>query len=179
VRVLLRLLAPLVGITLAAIGALVVLEVIAAWARPGSPTGLIVPWPDWRATLDTVTWAQSPVAAIAIGVAAAGLLLVLVGLLARRHDIRLDGPVPGITVTTSPRVLARLVGRRVRGTDEIAGATVTASRHRVAVAAQAWNEVSPELRDTVHARVEELLDELPLHIRPRVTVTVQERQGPR
>jgi hypothetical protein len=179
VRVLLRVLAPLLGIALAALGVLVVLEVVAAWVQPGRARGLIVPWPDWRRTLDTVTWAQPPVAGIAIGVAVAGLLLVLVGLLARRPEIPLAGPVPEITVTTSPRVLARLVGRRVRATDDIAGASVTASRRRVAVTAQAWNDAGPELRDTVRARVDELLDDLPLRTRPRVIVTVQERRGPR
>ncbi|OLT13263.1 hypothetical protein BJF78_22240 [Pseudonocardia sp. CNS-139] len=178
-RVLLRLLAPLLGIAMAALGALVALEVIATWAQPGRGRGLIVPWPDWRATVDTVTWDQPPVAAVAIGVAAGGLLLVLVGLLARRPEIPLDGPVPEITVTTSPRVLARLVGRRVRAADDVAGATVTASRRHVAVKAQAWDAPGPDLRDAVRARVEELLDELPLHRRPRVTVTVHEWRGPR
>jgi hypothetical protein len=178
-RVLLRVLAPLLGIALAAIGVLVVLEVIAAWVRPGHPAGLIVPWHDWRATLETVTWSQPPVRGIAVAVAVVGLLLVLVGLLAKRSDITLDGPVPEITVTTAPRVLARLVGRRVRATDDIEGATVTASRRRVAVTAQAWNDAGPELREAVRGRVEELLDDLPLRTRPRVTVSVNERRGPR
>jgi hypothetical protein len=179
VRVLLRVLAPLLGITLAIVGALVALEVIAAWVSPGRPRGLLVPWPDWRTTVETVTWAQRPVAWIAIAVAGAGLLLVLVGLLARRTDIRLDGPAPEIAVITTPRVLARLVGRRVRATDDIAAASVTASRRRIAVTAETWSGAGPELRDTARLRVEELLDELPLRTRPRVFVSVHERRGPR
>jgi hypothetical protein len=47
------------------------------------------------------------------------------------------------------------------------------------VAVQAWSDAGPEFADTVRARVEERLDEVPLHHRPRVTVTVQERKGPR
>ena len=39
----------------------------------------------------------------AIGVGVLGLLLVLLGLLARRSDIVLQPPAPEITVTTSPR----------------------------------------------------------------------------
>jgi hypothetical protein len=35
------------------------------------------------------------------------------------------------------------------------------------------------MRDAVRTRVEDLLDELPLHRRPRVTVSVQDRKGPR
>ena len=178
-RVLLRVLAPLLGLAVAAVGVLLVLEVVAAWVRPTASDGLVVPWPDWYSALGSVTWADPPVPGVAIGVAVVGLLLVLVGLLARRTDIAVDGPAPEITVTTSPRVLARLVGRRVRSADAVAGASVTASRRRVAVAAQAWNDADPGLHDAVHGRVDELLDELPLHRRPRVTVSVQDRKGPR
>jgi hypothetical protein len=179
VRVLLRVLAPLLGLAVALVGVLVLLEVVAASVRPDDGDGLVVPWPDWYATLGRITWSDSPVPGIAIGTAVLGLLLVLVGLLARRPDIAVDGPAPEITVATSPRVLARLVGRRVRAADDVAAASVTASRRRVSVAAEAWNDAGPELADRVRARVEELLDEVPLHHRPRVTVTVQDRKGPR
>jgi hypothetical protein len=74
-------------------------------------------------------------------------------------------------------VLARLVGRRVRAADEVAAASVTASRRRVSVAAEAWNEAGPDLADHIRGQVEDLLDEVPLHHRPRVTVTVQDRKG--
>ena len=154
-RVLLRVLAPLLGITLAVVGALVALEVTTVWVQPGRARGLLVPWPDWRRTLETVTWSQPPVAAVAIGVAVAGLLLMLIGL------------------------LARLVGRRVRATDDIAAASVTASRRRVAVKAEAWSDAGPELREKVRERVEELLNDMPLRTRPRVIVSLQERRGPR
>ncbi len=178
-RVLLRVLAPLLGLAVAAVGVLLVLEVVAAWVRPGTTSGLVLPWPDWYTALGSTSWTDVPVPGVAIGVAVLGLLLVLVGLLARRTDIAVDGPAPEITVTTSPRVLARLVGRRVRSADEVAAASVTASRRKVSVAAQAWNDGSPDLRETVHSRVDELLDELPLRRRPRVAVSVQDRKGPR
>jgi hypothetical protein len=179
VRVLLRVLASLLGLAVALVGVLVLLEVVAASLRPGGTGGLVVPWPYWYAALVETAWADDPVPAVAIGVAVLGLLLVLLGLLARRHDIAVDGPAPEITVTTSPRVLARLVGRRVRTADGVAAASVTASRRRVTVAAQAWNDAGPELAGSVRDRVESLLDEIPLHRRPRVTVTVQGRKGPR
>jgi hypothetical protein len=179
VRVLLRVLAPLLGLAVAIVGVLVVLEVLAAWVRPGATAGLVVPWQDWYAALVRTSWTDSPVPGIAIGAAVLGLLLVLVGLLARRPDIAVDGPAPEIAVTTSARVLARLVGRRVRSAEDVAAASVTASRHKVSVAAQAWGDTAPEMRDAVRTRVEGLLDELPLHRRPRVTVSVQGRKGPR
>jgi hypothetical protein len=128
VRVLLRVLAPLLGFAVALVGVLVLLEVVAAWLRPDGTGGLVVPWPDWYAALERTAWSDAPVPGIAIGTAVLGLLLLLVGLLARRPDIAVDGPAPEVTVTTSARVLARLVGRHVRGADAVAGASVTASR---------------------------------------------------
>ena len=178
-RVLLRILAPLLGLALAAAGVLFVIEVVAAWVRPEATAGLVVPWPDWRATLENLTWTDTPVPGIAIAVAVVGLLLVLLGIAARRSDVHLDAPAPEIAVTTSPRVLARLVGTRVRATDDVAGATVTASARKVRVSAQSWNDSTPELRATVTSRVDDLLAELPLRRRPRVAVSLQERKGPR
>jgi Family of unknown function (DUF6286) len=177
-RVLLRILAPLLGLALAAAGVLLVIEVVAAWVRTPATSGVVVPWPDWQATLAGLSWNQLPVAPVAIGVAVAGLLLLLIGLLARRADITLDSPGDDVAVTTSPRVLARIVGTRVRATDDVAAASVTASARRIAVAAEAWDEPG-DLRATVAGRVDTLLDELPLRRRPRVAVTVADRKGPR
>jgi hypothetical protein len=177
VRVLLRVLAPLLGLAVAVIGVLVVLEVVAAWVRPTATTGIVVPWPDWHAAIARVSWDDRAVAVTAIGVAVVGFLILLVGMLARRHEIPVDGPAPEIVVTTSPRVLARLVGRRVRSAEDVADASVTASRRRVAVAAEAWTEAPAGLDEVVRSRVEELLDEVPLQRRPRVTVSVHDRKG--
>jgi hypothetical protein len=183
-RAVLRVLAPLLALALAAAGVLLVIEVVTAWLRPslrpdGAGDGVVVPWRAWQATLQELSWRDDPVPAVAIGVGVLGLLLLLVGLLARRTTVGLDGPDPAITVTTSPRVLAQLVGRRVRATEDVAGATVTASGRRVSVSAQGWAGGGEQLRATVESRVAELLDELPLHRRPSVSVSVHERKGPR
>lgn len=174
-RVLLRVLAPLLGLAAAAAGVLVVIEVVAAWVvTPASP-GVVVPWADWQATLSTLTWRDQPVPTIAVVVAVVGLLLVLIGLLARRGDIGLEAPGDDLTATTSTRVLARLVGTRVRAADDVAGAAVTASRRRVTVDVEAWDDPTG-LHATVTDRVGALLDELPLRRRPRVAVAVAERR---
>lgn len=178
-RLLLRVLSTVLGLALATAGLLLVIEVVAAWVRPAIPTGLVVPWADWRATLERTAWMDSPVPAVAIGVAGFGLLLALTGLLARRSDLVLRTAAPEITVTTSPRVLARIVGRRVRAVDDVAGAAVTATRRRISVSVQGWDDPGRELREAVADEVGELLDELPLGARPRVSVSVQERTGPR
>jgi hypothetical protein len=178
-RVVLRVVAPLLGILLAAVGVLVVIEVVAAWALPGSEGGLLVPWPAWGAVLADLTWDESLVRNVAIGVGVVGLLLVIVGLAARRADVRLVAPSAEMTVTTSPRVLARLVGTRVRACEDVLSASVTASARRVAVAACPWPDAPDDLRETVVGRVEELLDELPLRRRPRVAVSMQDREDGR
>jgi ABC-type uncharacterized transport system auxiliary subunit len=84
-----------------------------------------------------------------------------------------------MTVTTSPRVLARLVGTRVRASDDVFSASVTASERRVAVTVRAWDDAPDELRETVIGRVQELLDELPMRRKPRIAVSVVEREGVR
>lgn len=183
-RVLLRVLAPLLGLVIAASGVLLALEVVAAWTRIDAVQGgVLVPWTEWRATLETTTWSASLVAWIAIGVAVAGLLLVFVGAGARRSDIDVTAPRPEMTVTTSPRMVARLVGQRVRRGDDVAGAEVTASKRRIAVTAQGWGDLDgatgKALRASVDDTVTALLDDLPLTRRPRVSVRLAERRGPR
>lgn len=175
-RVLLRVLTPLLALALAAVGVLVVIEVVAAWVRPSATAGLVVAWHEWRAVLEQTTWADNPVPGIAIGVGVVGLFLLLLGLSVRRADILFDAP-DAMTVTTSPRVLARIIGRRVRAAEDVAAATVTASSRKVTVSAEGWGDAGPDLRTSVEERVGELLDQLPLRQRPRTSVTVQDRKG--
>src|SRR5260221_12450142 len=113
-RVLLRVLAPLLGLALAASGVLMVIELVSAWVRPDADGGLLVPWPDWGATLANLSWNEAPVPGVAIGVGVAGLLLLLVGLAARRAEVPLEAPSADMTVTTSPRARARPAGPRGR-----------------------------------------------------------------
>jgi hypothetical protein len=183
-RVLLRLLAPVLGLALAAAGVLLAIEVVAAWTRLGTDqAGVLVPWPQWRAALEATSWSEPLVAGIAIGVAVLGLVLVLVGASARRSDIEVTAPRPEMAVTTSPQMLARLVGQRVRRGDDVAGADVTASKRRISVGAQGWGDLDGSagkaLRTSVEDTVAALLDDVPLTRRPRVTVHLAQRRGPR
>ena len=89
----------------------------------------------------------------------------------------MEAPTADMTVTTSPRVLARLVGTRVRASDDVLSASVTASARRVVVTALAWHDAPPDLREAIVGRVEELLDELPLRRRPRIAVSVRKQEG--
>ena len=174
-RVLLRVLAPLLSLAVAAIGALVVVEVVAAWVGRVSGAGLLVPWRDWRTTVQNTLWTAQPVLWIAVGVIVVGAVLLLVGLLARRHDVALDAPSPGLTVATAPRVLARLVGTRVRAADPVTAASVTASARSVVVNARGRGDTDA-LREAARGAASGVLDALPLARRPRLTVRATPEQ---
>jgi hypothetical protein len=95
---------------------------------------------------------------------------------ARRHDVYLADPVPEVTVTTSPRSLARAVGHEVRSHDDVVSASVVASARKITVKA-ATLDPAADVRETVRARVDECLIRLPLALRPRVSVQVTTTKG--
>jgi hypothetical protein len=175
VRVFLRVLAPLLGLVLAVAGLALVVETVTAWIAPSS-SPLVVPWPAWRTGLEGLTWQSGALRAVAIVVGVVGLLVLIVGLVARRHDVYLADPVPEVTVTTSPRSLARAVGHEVRSHDDVLSASVVASAKRVTVKASTLDPAE-DVRATVKARVEETLANLPLARRPRVAVSVTTTKG--
>ncbi len=174
-RFLLRLLSPVLALVIAAVGAITTIEVVTAWLAPAS-SPLIVPWPTWQAALTGATWSSAVVRSVAIAVGIVGLLVLLVALVARRHDVRLTDPVPEVTVTTSPRSLARTVGHEVRSHADVVSASVVASSKKVVVKAGTL-DAPDEVRAAVRERVETLLARLPLARRPRVSVSVAATKG--
>jgi hypothetical protein len=171
VRVFVRLLSTLLGLAVAAGGALLALEVGWYWWRPAS-SPLLVPWMRWRDRLEEVGWDSFAVRLTAGIVAGAGLVLLLMSLSARRRDVRLHDPVTEVSVTTSPRSLARLVGHRVRAQENVTGASVTASAKKVRVRATSRLEDETQLRPRLLEAVSTLLDAVPLRKRPAVSVVV-------
>ncbi|SEF34841.1 hypothetical protein SAMN05421837_107594 [Amycolatopsis pretoriensis] len=166
-----RLLSALLGLAVAAAGALLALEVGWHWWRPASGP-LLVPWPRWQAQLAALGWDAYAVRVGAGVLAAAGLVLLLCALAAGNRAVRLTDPAGEVSVSTSPRSLARLVGLTVRAQDNVAGATVTASARRVRVRAKSTLESEGELRPRLLETVAALLDEVPLARRPKVSVVV-------
>jgi hypothetical protein len=175
VRFLLRFLSPVLGLVVAALGVVVLLEVVTAWVAPTS-SPLVVPWPTWQAALTDATWSSSAVRAVATGVAVVGLLVVIVALAARRHDVRLTDPAAEVTVTTSPRSLARAVGHEVRSHADVVSASVVASSNKVVVKAGTL-DAPDEVRAAVRERIDTLFTRLPLARRPRVSVSVAATKG--
>ncbi|MGH3519100.1 MAG: DUF6286 domain-containing protein [Haloechinothrix sp.] len=161
----------MLGLAFAAVGGVVALEVGWQWWRPDAAP-LLVPWQAWRAQLAGVTWASTGTRTIAGLVAAAGAVVLLAALAARRRSIRLRDPATEVSVTTSPRSIARVVGERVRAEGDVTGASVIATGKKVRVRAttriRTENELHPRLVDVV----DELLADLPLVRKPRVSVIV-------
>ena len=83
---------------------------------------------------------------------------------------------PEVTVTTSPRSLARAVGHEVRSHADVVSASVVASSNKVVVKAGTL-DAPDEVRAAVRERVETLLARLPLARRPRVSVSVAATKG--
>ncbi|MGH3937167.1 MAG: DUF6286 domain-containing protein [Pseudonocardiaceae bacterium] len=169
-RILLRVLSPLLGLAVAAFGLFLALEVGWAWLRPADAP-LVLPWPAWRTTLQGWNWTATPVRVIGAGLVLVGLLLVMLALRAGRREVWLTDPAPEITVSTSPRSLARLVGRRVRELDHVASASVTATPRKITVRAASRQSAEAATSD-IAERVRILLSELPLAHTPRVSVAV-------
>jgi hypothetical protein len=169
-RILLRLLSPLLGLAVAALGVLVALEVIWAWVRPADGP-LVLPWPAWQATLQGWNWTSTPVRLIAAGLIAVGLFFLMLALAASRREVRLINLAPDVTVTTSPRSLARLVGHHVRELDQVASASITATPRKISVRTTSRQPSDAATRDITES-VQSLLSELPLTRTPRVSVAV-------
>jgi hypothetical protein len=171
VRVLLRLLSPLLGVAVAIAGGLLAVEAGWVLARPRSAP-LLVPWPAWRDRLAGYAWSDTAVAVAGGALAVLGVALLVLAAGARRHDVRLTDPADDVTVVTSPRSLARLVGHQVRAEDGVRSASVTASARRVRVRVISSMNTEAQLRPTLTTRVDELVGGLPLARKPKVQVVV-------
>lgn len=168
-RVLLRVLSPLLGLALAAAGVVVVVAVARHWAGPSwpdRPAWLTPPsWPDW-------SWVDRPVLPLGAGLAIGGLFQLVVALRAGVSQVPLDDPADDVRVVTTPASLARVVGHRVRAEEGVADATVTASRRRVRVRATSRVHDEATLRPRLLEVAEDAVAGLPLPARPKVSVVV-------
>lgn len=162
-RVLLRVLSPLLGLALAAAGLLLVAEVGWRWAGRGPLTG--VSPPAWA-------WTDRPVPLVGACVAAGGLVLLVLALTARTPHLPLDAPADGVRVVTTPTSLARVVGRRVRAEEGVASASVSASRRRVRVRAVSRTQDEASLRPRLLAVARSAVEDLPMPVKPKVSVVV-------
>lgn len=170
-RGLVRLAAALAGLVVAAVGGLLVVEVVTGWLAPGA-TGVLRPWLQVRAVLSALTWSQVPVLITAGVVALVGLLLVVLSSAAGRKEILLEEPVPMVTVTTDPTSVARLVGHRVQEDDAVSSASVSANRSKLRVRAVGRYTQVGDAGSRLTEAARSTVAELPLQRAPRVSVSV-------
>jgi hypothetical protein len=149
-------------------------EVTWAHWNPGRG-GLVVPWQRWEQAVSDLHFSEIPVQVTAGVVALVGLLLVLAAARARRRDVRMYDPAPDVSVVTSPRSLARLVGHRLRAEDAVGEASVTASARRVKVRVDTRFRTAEELRAHLRDIADDTLGALPVPRTPRVSVAVHSR----
>ncbi len=157
---LLRVLSPLLGLALAAAGALLVVAVVRQWSGHGWPART-----DW-------SWVDRPVLVTGACLAVGGLFLLVVASRAGVSQLPLDDPADGVRVVTTPTSLARVVGHRVRAEDGVLDASVTASRRKVRVRATSRLRDEASLRPRLLEVAEAAVAELPMPVRPKVSVIV-------
>ncbi|UYQ77402.1 DUF6286 domain-containing protein [Glutamicibacter sp. JL.03c] len=122
-----------------------------------------------------------PLAVIAMVVLAVlGLLLMFSALLpGRRQSILLtsDDPAAGSEQAISCRGISALVGHEVERTDSVTRASVITSPGLVHVRVQTPAHSVQRVRDNAQARVQRVIDGLPLRRAPKIKVSVQRRGG--
>ncbi|MCE6999886.1 DUF6286 domain-containing protein [Saccharothrix sp. S26] len=159
-RILLRVLSPVLGVALAAAGALLAAVVVRHWSGRGWPVRA-----DWSSV-------DRPVLLVGACLAVGGLFLLVVASRAGARQVPLDDPADGVRVVTTPTSLARVVGHRVRAEDGVLDASVTASRRRVRVRATSRLHDEATLRPRLLEVAEAAVADLPMPVRPKVSVVV-------
>ncbi|ASO21924.1 hypothetical protein FHR81_005611 [Actinoalloteichus hoggarensis] len=171
-RLLVRLLATLVGLGAAVAGVLLVVEVSRSWLRPGGAP-LIVPWRAWLEHGSRLGWADREVLAGSLLTIASGLLLCTAASAARRRVLPLADLRPEVSVTTSGRSVARLVDRRLRAEEDVVDVAVRADRRRVRVRVVGADGMPDELRTRLLGLTRRLVADLPLREQPRISLDMR------
>jgi len=117
---------------------------------------------------------------VMVVLAVLGLLLLLSALIpGRRQTILLnsDDPSAGSEQAISCRGISTLVGYEVERTDSVTRASVTTSPKLVRVTVQTPAHSVQRVRENVQARVQGVIDGLPVQRAPKVKVSVQRRGG--
>lgn len=166
-----RLLAAVLGLALLAGGLIVAVEIVVAGfeRRPW-----VLPHDDWYRSARLHTWDSAPPRWIFIGLAAAGLLLLLVQL-ARRRPAALalaPGPVPA---DVSRRSLERSFAREATSVDGIAAAKAKVGREKAAVVASSNRRRADDLEPVISQALDRRMAAIGLARPPAVRVKVQGR----
>lgn len=171
-RLLSRLLAVLLGLGLAALGVLLILEVI--WAARGLPP-LLLPYVPLARDMRAHQWDDLLVLAACALAALLGLLLVVSQLHRRRRlKVRLADTSPGMRAATTRRTVRQTARAAACAVEGVSEARARFRRRRVRVRVHTLLRKGEEpLAEQVRDRVAERLDRLGLARRPKVVVSVR------
>lgn len=172
-----RLLSPLLAVAVTVLAVVVVVEV-AALAFGSGPV-----WVDWTGAYQQGvdrTWRDGPVRAVCAGLAAAGLLLLLAQLKPRRPShLPVRSSLSGVDARVTRHGLTTAARTAATGVDGVSRATVRLRRGSIRVRARSRlgdREQARALSGPVEQAVSARVDRLELARRPRVRVRVQPRK---
>ena len=176
-RIVNRLLAFIVAAALVVAGVIVIVEVIAA--RTGAAP-VIIGWHSILRWGQHNTWNATSVEVACVICAVVGLLLLLPQL-RRRRPTRLTIASPKATDAALTRKgVSAAVGGAVNDVDGVAGSRVKVTHRRIKVTAAssaATTATANALKTPVKAAAQQIIDELQLTSRRRLTVGVERRKG--
>ena len=171
-----RLAALLLGLFLLVLGILVPVEIVhsAVLTRTGQ---LILPWQALTRFFTGHDWSTSPILAISISTALAGLLLLVIELKRRRPGLlTLTTDDEHLTAGTTRRSIQRALAARAEDIDGISGASAKVRGSRATVAATTSQRDPGDLQTRLTDQLTGWLDDLGLVKAPRLRVRLTSRE---
>lgn len=160
--VLTRLVAALMALALVACGVVICVEVLANWIGEGY---VVLPG-DWPDQLRTTDWSDQIVRTVSLGVAAGGVLLMVVALWPR-PPLTVDAGVPGLRVERHG--LEQSLRHRLDRVEGVSGSKVKVGRKRVRAKVDTTRRLQPEtVRDQAERELLEFCERHGLALRPDV-----------
>jgi len=170
-----RLLATLLAGALAAISAIIAIEIIIGYYFDRDPW--LLPWDRWYRRSQELTWSDRSVVITFILIGVAGILLLALQLWRRPPlSLPLEDTTRDVHTDISRRSLEQALTRAALSVDGVSGAHVRSRRRRVTVHATTQRRQPGDLRDRVNASTAGVLSGLRLQDQPRLAVDVRSRQ---
>lgn len=175
VRIIDRILAGVVALSLLVGGVVVAVEV--ALQGIGRDGPWVLPWDTWYDEGIDTTWSDPVVRAVCIGLVAVALLLLVLQLARRKPAaVELEGRREGLHVDLDRRGLEQWLGARLARVDGVASADVRSRRRKVKVRAEAISRDTDGVERQLGEAADDEVERLRLAKRPKVKVDVASRR---
>jgi hypothetical protein len=172
-----RVVAVILGLVLLGLGALVTAEVI--WSKGLERSGhLVLPYESSSRYLHQHVWSSTEIRAISAGVAAVGLIVLLLELKRRRPGLlTMAGSTAGVVTGISRRSLGRALTRVAISTPGISDAKTRVRRRRATVRARSHLRDPGDLQQQLYRELSESLESMQLTRLLRLRVGLSHREG--